>query len=92
MVCRLTGAKPLFEPMLGNCCLDPQEQTYIFIQESAFENDVWEMAAILSRPQCVNSLRLSQAIWHVASVNMVMDYWIIGLLHQSIIYTNTDLL
>ena len=27
---------------------------YIFIQEIAFENVVWEMAAILSRPQCVN--------------------------------------
>ena len=27
--------------------------SYIFIQENAFENVVWEMAAILSRPQCV---------------------------------------
>ena len=27
---------------------------YIFIQENAFENVVWKMAAILSRPQCVN--------------------------------------
>ena len=26
---------------------------YIFIQENAFENVVWKMAAILSRPQCV---------------------------------------
>ena len=26
----------------------------IFIQENAFENVVWKMAAILSRPQCVN--------------------------------------
>ena len=26
--------------------------SYIFIQESAFENVVWKMAAILSRPQC----------------------------------------
>ena len=24
------------------------------MQESAFENVVWKMAAILSRPQCVN--------------------------------------
>ena len=27
----------------------------IFIQENAFENVVWKMAAILSRPQCVNT-------------------------------------
>ena len=27
---------------------------YIFIQENAFENVVWKMAAILSLPQCVN--------------------------------------
>ena len=26
----------------------------MFIQENAFENVVWEMAAILSRPPCVN--------------------------------------
>ena len=28
--------------------------SYIFIQENALENVVWKMAAILSRPQCVN--------------------------------------
>ena len=28
--------------------------SYIFIQENAFQNTVCEMAAILSRPQCVN--------------------------------------
>ena len=27
--------------------------SYIFIQENAFENVTWKMAAILSRPQCV---------------------------------------
>ena len=27
----------------------------VFIQENAFENIVCEMAAILSRPQCVNT-------------------------------------
>ena len=64
MACRLAGPKPLSVPMLGKCCVDPQEQTsmnlnrnsYIFIQENAFENVVWEMVAILSRPQCVKSL------------------------------------
>ena len=28
--------------------------TYIFVQENQFENVVWKMAAILSRPRCVN--------------------------------------
>ena len=27
---------------------------YIFIQENAFENVVWEMAAVLFQPRCVN--------------------------------------
>ena len=31
-----------------------KRNSYIFIQENAFENVVWKMAAILSRPQCVN--------------------------------------
>ena len=30
------------------------QNSYIFIQENAFENVVWKMAAILSRPQTVN--------------------------------------
>ena len=34
-----------------------KRNSYIFIQENAFENVVWRMAAILSRPQCVNSLK-----------------------------------
>ena len=28
-----------------------------FIQENAFENVVWKMSAILSRPQCVDQVR-----------------------------------
>ena len=61
MVCRLTGAKSLSEPMLEYSWLDPWEQisviifVIIFIQENTFETVVWKMAAVLSRPQCVNS-------------------------------------
>ena len=33
------------------------QNLYIFIQVNAFENVVWKMAAILSRPQCVNQHR-----------------------------------
>ena len=62
MACRLAGAKPLSEPMLEYCWLEPWRQIqwnlhqnlYIFIQENAFENVVGKMAAMLSRPQCVN--------------------------------------
>ena len=39
---------------------------YIFIQENAFENVVWKMAAILSRPQFVNTLRPRQNGRHFA--------------------------
>ena len=31
-----------------------KRNSYIFIQENAFENVVWKLAAILSRPQCAN--------------------------------------
>ena len=57
MACRLLGAKPLTEPVLTYCQLDPQEQTSVkfeshyktSIHENAFENVVCEMAAILSK-------------------------------------------
>ena len=42
------------------------QNSYIFIQENAFESGVCEMAAILSRPQCVNTLRLRQNGRHFA--------------------------
>ena len=63
MACRLVGAKPLSESMLEYCQLNIalnklqwklNRNSYNFIQEDAFENVVCEMAAILSRPQCVN--------------------------------------
>ena len=67
MAWRRPGAKPLSEPMLEYYQLDPWKQTSVksqskfiyfhsrnFIQENAFENVIWKMAAILSRPQCVN--------------------------------------
>ena len=38
----------------------------IFIQENAFENVVWKMVAILSRPQCVNCLVEARPSWPVA--------------------------
>ena len=47
MACRLSDDKPIFEPMLGYCQIDPKEQTWnlnrdanLFIHENAFENVV----------------------------------------------------
>ena len=62
MACHLFGAKPLPEPMLAYCKIDPLgqilvkfESTYkTFIHENVFEKAVYEMAAILSRGRWVN--------------------------------------
>ena len=32
------------------------QNAYILFQENAFENVIWKMAAILSRPQCVKRI------------------------------------
>ena len=37
------------------------QNSYIFIQENAFENAIWKMAAILSPPQCVYT---SEQLFH----------------------------
>ena len=55
------GAKPLYEPVLEYCWLDPKpgtnfseilinQNSYIFIQENAFENVICKVASILSWP------------------------------------------
>ena len=41
---------------------NPKGDSYIFIQDNAFANDVWKMAAILSRP---HELRSGVAWWEV---------------------------
>ena len=35
--------------------------SHIFIQENAFENVVWKMAAIFSRPQCVKHVSVTNS-------------------------------
>ena len=42
--------------------------SYIFIQENAFENVVWKMATILSRPQCVNPDHIQHHQTHLSHV------------------------
>ena len=78
MACRLDGTKPLSEPMLRYCELDPWEQTSVNLNQGLFIsfkemhlNVVWKLAAILSRPQCVITRReLIEAECRVcASVN-----------------------
>ena len=57
MAFRLFDAKPLFKPMLiyyqGTNVSEIQNKR-IVIQENAFEKVVCEMAAIWSRPQCID--------------------------------------
>ena len=63
MACRLYGAKPLSESMLPYCQLDPTEHISMefyskfksFRSRKTLENVVCDMAAILSRPQWVNT-------------------------------------
>ena len=61
MTCRLHGAKPLSELVnAGMLLIGPYETNFseilieIIIHENEFESVIGEMAAILSRPQCVN--------------------------------------
>ena len=69
MACHLAGAKPLSEPMLEYWTLvnklqwNVDKNLCIFIQENAFENVVWKMAAILPRPQWVNWLA-AEKCWY----------------------------
>ena len=48
-----TNAGILLIRSLGTNCIEILIEIHIFIQENAFENVVWKMAAILSGPQCV---------------------------------------
>ena len=59
----------------------------IFIQENAFENVVWKMAAILSRPQCVKCL--CAAFWIEAIIGACNGSSPVGL--RDINLTNADL-
>ena len=43
--------------------------TYIFIQENAFESFVWKMAAILFRPQCVHNHGIDLVVLEYSALN-----------------------
>ena len=70
MACGLVGAKPLLNQcwnivnskLRNKLQWNKKRNSYIFVQENAFENVVCEMAAILSQPQCVNPAHVSLAV------------------------------
>ena len=74
MACHLFCTKRLSEPMMTYCQLDPKEHISmkyfskfkIFHPRNAFENIICGMAALLSWPQCVNTLMLRQNGRHFA--------------------------
>ena len=68
------------------------QNSYISIQENAFENIVCEMAAILSRPQWVKAVEGDRQIW-VCNVNA--GTWIrkspnLAIRMQAIIFKHSD--
>ena len=103
MACRLAGAKPLSEPMLeynlrNKVQWNLKQNSYILIEENAFENVVCEITSILSRPQYVNSLWPSDAIWWHRSgstLAQVRAWWSQMASHflsqQTIAWANVDL-
>ena len=101
MACRLIGAKPLSEPQyVGILLIGPlrsnlkfNRNSNIFIQENAFESDVCETAAILSRPQCVRAGRAhgdSLSIWPWVTrhhCDVIMDAWASQITSLTIVYS-----
>ena len=68
MACRWTiGIKPQWNLNRNSC---------IFIHENVFENVIWKMVAILSRPRCFNSLR-SEGWKHHSFADDIskLNYW-----------------
>ena len=91
MACHLFSAKPLFEPILPYCQLDPREHISVkFYRKFSFKKMHLkmssEMVAILSWPECVkmnsawqglNSL-MSLSITATWSQNHTLTHWPLG--------------
>ena len=59
-----TNAGILFIEFLGTNFNEISIKVYEFpFQKKTFQNVIWKLAVSLSQPQCVNSLRPSDAIW-----------------------------
>ena len=80
MACCLFGAKPLPEPMMTHCQLDPWEQISVkfvskcknFIQENASENAVCEMAGRDESSWKTNSMLMNMNVYLTINVHMIM--------------------
>ena len=85
MACGLVSAKPLSAPKMWYYQLEPSNKfqwnfkrnSYVFIQENAFENVIWEMATTLSRLQWVKRPRvhwrcLGLARWGLSVVENIV--------------------
>ena len=83
MACCLFGTKPLSEPMLSFCQLDPRnilqwnfiQNSKVFIQGDALEHVDCEMVAILSRPQCVKRWSV-MSMWLLWNIIVMICLWI----------------
>ena len=69
-----TNAGILLIRCLGKNSVKFKWNPYIFIQENAIENVVWKMAAILSRPQCVNIAKGLLPAWAKALSGPMLTY------------------
>ena len=91
----LFGTKPLSEPMLPYCQLDPKEyislkfysKFEIFIKGNGIENVVCENENILSQPQCVNVWMPWTMTWlHIHSCNhrgnISLEIWTWSVIHD----------
>ena len=57
------------------CQWNLNRNLYIFIKKSAFENVVWEMATILSRPQCVKKSVIHVCIFGMTFGGYITPCW-----------------
>ena len=51
-----------------------KQNSYIFIQDNAFENVVWKMVAILSQPQCVLNSITTLSKWNSTKMKNAMIF------------------
>ena len=69
---------------LGTNVSEINQNSYIFIQENVFENVVWKMVSILSRPHCVNwTIRVSMVIILLSSHSCGIPLTLFSTLHTS---------
>ena len=65
--------------------------SFIFIQENAYENVVWKMAAILSRPQCVKRHMIAYSLYTGYYIHVCKTTTMIPKLHTGLHYGGNDL-